>query len=77
MCEINYRAAIQQIREKYPNADSLTVSEVASYLNCDRRKVNRLIAAKKLGAVDIGLGINNIYRIPISDLARMLSKNQK
>ena len=77
MSEVNYRTAIQQIREKYPSVESLTVNEVAAYLNCDVRKVRRLINTNKLYAVDTGVGVYHIYRIPINALAKMMSRTQK
>ena len=77
MSEVNYRTAIQQIREKYPSVESLTVNEVAAYLNCDVRKVRRLIKTNKLYAVDTGVGVYHIYRIPINALAKMMSRTQK
>ena len=77
MSEVNYRTAIQQIREKFPNVESLTVSDVAAYLNCDARKVKRLIKTNKLFAVDTGIGVYHIYRISINALAKMMSRTQK
>lgn len=73
-----YREVLLAIREAYGiEIQALTVAQVATCLNCDRRIVNMLIAKKKLHAIDISFGKkNHSYRIPVDALARYLTKNK-
>ena len=71
-----YREVLLAIREAYGmEIQALTVPQVATCLNCDRRTVNILIEKKKLHAVDLSWGKkNHRYRIPVYALARYLTK---
>lgn len=63
-------------RDRLPGTGMLTVSQVAEWLNVERRTVTALIERYKnpLPAVDIGAGgKNRAYRVSVEALARFSS----
>ena len=72
----DYRTNLARINEKFPGVGMLTVSQVAEWLNVERRTVTALIERYKnpLPAVDIGAGgKNRAYRVSVEALARFSS----
>ena len=72
--KLDFRANIARINELYPNSGTLTVTEVAGFLKCDRHSVTELIKKRKLTAVNSSSGGKNaIWRISVEALARVCS----
>lgn len=71
----DYRANIANIKEMFPDVGALTVDQAAKWLSVDRRTVKSLIQRRcnPLPAVDIGVGKNKVYRVPVEALARFIS----
>lgn len=69
-----FRENMEAISRVLPNKEMLTTSEVATFLNCDKRTVRNLIESNKLPAVDIGVGAYVIYRVATRDLANFCTK---
>ena len=69
-----FRETIADIRGFFGmEVQTLTVDQVAKYLNCNRGTVTRLIEKKRLQAADIGSGKYGVYRISIQALARFMT----
>lgn len=73
----NFREMMADIKLEFGDIKMLDVAQTAKMLNCDRRTVKLLIEKKKLPAVDISTGVNKIYRIPATSLARFITKKEK
>lgn len=69
-----YREALEQVGEAFPGKKMLTIENVASFLNCNRKSVLALIESRKLNGIDIGMGAYKIYRISVKDLANFLAR---
>lgn len=72
----DYRTNLVRINEMFPGAGMLTVSQVAAWLNVERRTVTALIERYRnpLPAVDVGAGgRNKAYRVSVEALARFSS----
>ena len=72
--KMDYRYNIARINQLFPNSGTLTVSEAAEWLKCDRHTVTEMIRKRKLPAVNISLGGKNAkWRIAVEALARLCS----
>lgn len=70
----DYRTNLARIETMFPGEGMLTVSQAARWLKVDRHKVTALIEARRLQAVNVGLGKkNSSYRIAVESLARFSS----
>ena len=69
----DYRNNLEAIMQTYPGKMTLTVSEVADYLDIRRQTVSHIIEEGDLAAANVGTGKNKIYRVTPQSLARFLS----
>lgn len=58
----------------FPGRKVLYVSEVAERLQITDRHVIDLIQEGKLGAVDVGGGLRNFWRVPVTEFEKFLKK---
>lgn len=75
----HFRETLADIRTTFgADVKMLTVAQVASYLNCDRRSVANLIKKRKLAAADINpYGSYGVYRVQTEELARFITKKER
>ena len=58
----------------FPGRKMLYVAEVAERLQVTDRHVIDLIQEGKIGAIDVGGGLRNFWRVPVTEFEKFLKK---